>query len=218
MTHSRASLMKLRSLAIKVRKSVVPHRGTIIPSHTQNSFYPACHARIGTSRKGRDSPVGQYNSWMIVNRICISFPVLRLADCEKDIRATTCGNHRRQRDQKRVRICFTNGMYTARAGRAAINANVILWRDQMIFRCHERHRRTISFVLPRCPETNKSFNSYNSQQLLLCCLWRAFRKKQLRLFQYNGLHGLLFTNVLPSVPLRKRFVQSSNDTSAISIA
>lgn len=38
---------------------------------------------------------------------------------------------------------------TARARRAAINANVILWHDQMIFRCHERHHGTMSWVLPR---------------------------------------------------------------------
>lgn len=80
---------------------------------------------------------------MTINRVPISFRFFCLANCERDIRATTCGNLRRQRAQERVHICFTNGVRTARARRAAINANVILWHDQMIFRYRERPRRDV---------------------------------------------------------------------------
>lgn len=78
--------------------------------------------------------------------IYIFFLFLQVTDCERDIRATTSGNLRRQRAQERVCICFTNGLSTARARRAAINANVILWHDQLIFRCCEQHRETMSSV------------------------------------------------------------------------
>lgn len=91
---------------------------------------------------------------MIVNRIYPSYfcglPIVK-GTYERQRTATLGGNE----SQERVCICFTNGPERkARARRAAINANVILWHDQMIFRCHERHRGTMSFVLPRRSENN----------------------------------------------------------------
>lgn len=72
----------------------------------------------------------QFNRTIVNDRKpYISFLFLQVAcNCERDIRATTCGNLRRQQTQKRVCICFTNGLSTMRARRAAINANVrLMW-------------------------------------------------------------------------------------------
>lgn len=59
----------------------------------------------------------------------VSFLFLQVAcNCEKDIRATTSSNLRRQRTQERVCICFTNGLSTMRVRRVATNANVrLMW-------------------------------------------------------------------------------------------
>lgn len=83
---------------------------------------------------------------MIVNRIYPSYFCGLLQGLWKgrtsgNEPATLGGNE----SQERVCICFTNGPeHKARARRAAINANVILWHDQMIFRCRVRHHGTMS--------------------------------------------------------------------------